>query len=368
MRLLPASAAVLLLLLATPAHAADRTFDGGTRGCRTSDTRINESSGIALSSTRPGAYWTHNDSGDTARWFLLDASTCATLATYALSTPGTPPIAGESSTAIDWEDMARGTTADGRPTLLFADIGDNAQARPATVPPIVYEVLEPTGTLPPGASATDEQPVPLLARHVLVYPSGPKDAESLLFVPQTRQLGIVTKPRAADTSYTGASELYVSPGPLGAMDGEVIALTKTADLDVKALPRQDPMVPESYATTAGDVAPDGRHVVVRTYFDAYEWQVGPTYDLGAALRTAPTRIPLLRTRQGEGIAYGLVGDTLLTTTEGTGANSDPNSGVLDRYALTVTPAATLPELPLPAVGLVLAGLVGFGMLRRVRAA
>ncbi len=260
--------------------------------------------------------------------------------------------------------MAAGVDAQGRPTLLFADIGDNAQARPGTLPPTVYEVLEPDGSLPAGVAATDEQPVPLLARHVLVYPSGPRDAESLLFVRQTRQLAIVTKPRALDQSYTGASELYVAPAALGAAD-EVIMLRKAADLDVLALPRQDPTVPESYAVTAGDVAPDGRHLVVRTYFDAYEWSVGPDFDLGAALATAPSRIFLLRTRQGEGIGYGLDGTTLFTTTEGTGATGSPMSGVVDRYALVQAPPAVVPELPLPA--LVVAVLsVGLGLRLRRR--
>ena len=376
----PALALALLGAAAGPALAADRAFDGGTRGCRFADARINESSGVAASTTRPGTLWTHNDSGDTSRWFLVDGTTCATLATYRLAEAVVPPVEGESPTAIDWEDMASGVDAAGNPTLLFADIGDNAQARPLTIPPTVYEVAEPSGVLPAGVGPMDEQPVPLRAAHQLVYPGTPKDAESLLFVRQTRQLAVVTKPRDLTGAYTGASELYVAPAPLPATSGP-IAMTKTADVDFRTLPRQLPAVPESYATSAGDVAPDGRHVVVRTYFDAYEWPVGPAFDLGAALRTAPLRVPLLLTRQGEGITYGLDGRSLITTSEGAGSGTFiPPGGVLDRYALlvqapaeppTAPPPAVVPEFPLPGVALGLAavlGVAGIALVARRRRA
>src|SRR5438477_556362 len=41
--------------------------------CDLPDERIDESSGLAASRKYPGCLWTHNDSGDSARLFLLDA-------------------------------------------------------------------------------------------------------------------------------------------------------------------------------------------------------------------------------------------------------------------------------------------------------
>jgi hypothetical protein len=73
--------------------------------------------------------FTHNDSGDDARFFAVDDS-CRTLATYVL--PGV-----DSS---DWEDMARGPGPDGKPVLWFGDIGDNAMMRSEVV---VQRVAEP---------------------------------------------------------------------------------------------------------------------------------------------------------------------------------------------------------------------------------
>ena len=356
-------AALLVLAAATPALAADtgRSYDAGTRGCRFTDPRIGESSGVATSSTRPGALWTHNDSGDTSRWFLVDGTTCATLATYRLDLPGVPAVGGESPTALDWEDMTRGVTADGRSTLLFGDIGDNQQARPVKT---VYEVVEPSGTVPAGSTPQTEQPVPVLAVLAVVLPTTPVDAESLLFVRQTRQLGIVSKTRDAAGAYTGMSHLYVSAAPVAETTGPV-TMTDAGLIDVTALPRQNPGDSDSIAATSADMAPDGRHLVVRAYFDAYEYAVGPTYDLAAAIAAPPLHVPLLRTKQGEAITYGDDGRSLITTTEGSGTDGDPTSGVVDRYRLLAdgSPAAALPELPLPALAVV-AGLGVLAMAAR----
>jgi len=74
---------------------------------------INEASGLVASRAHPGWFWTHNDSGDSARIFLIDYS--ATLrSSYYL----------EGITAYDWEDISLMTRGD-KPYLLVADIGDN---------------------------------------------------------------------------------------------------------------------------------------------------------------------------------------------------------------------------------------------------
>src|SRR3546814_16595136 len=56
---------------------------------------INEASGLVASVAHRGCFWTHNDSGDEARVFLVDAS-ARCRATYNLA----------GITAYDWEDIA----------------------------------------------------------------------------------------------------------------------------------------------------------------------------------------------------------------------------------------------------------------------
>jgi len=59
------------------------------------DEAINESSGIVRSHTNPNCFWTHNDSGDKPRLFLVNRDG-KTVARVGLS----------KAKAIDWEDIA----------------------------------------------------------------------------------------------------------------------------------------------------------------------------------------------------------------------------------------------------------------------
>jgi len=244
--------------------------------CRLQDPAIDESSGVAAGA----ALWTHNDSGDGPRFYGIDQDTGATLGTFTV----------DEARADDWEDMARGLTADGRPALFFADIGDNFARRPAVV---VYEVAEPADPREGGL-------VDLVARHELRYDDGSHDAETLLVDPRTRALVVVTKDRA------GVSGVYRADGGV---------LRRVAEIRFDRLVRRAGAYAK--AATAGDVAPDGRRVVVRTPFEAFEWEVGD--DLVAAFAGTPQRVALPRTDQGEAIAYSRDGRSLVTTTEGAGS-------------------------------------------------
>ncbi|RYG86319.1 hypothetical protein EON77_03990 [bacterium] len=74
---------------------------------------IDESSGLARSVRRKGIYWTHNDSGDTARLFgiRLDGTV---VEEHAIA----------NATNVDWEDVA----VDGD-TIWIDDCGNNGNAR-----------------------------------------------------------------------------------------------------------------------------------------------------------------------------------------------------------------------------------------------
>ena len=86
-----------------------------------------ESSGLAVSRTQPGVYWSHNDSGDGPNLYAIDASG-RLLATFQIG----------GAEARDWEDMASGPCigdlapagAAAPPVCLYlADIGDNDRVR-----------------------------------------------------------------------------------------------------------------------------------------------------------------------------------------------------------------------------------------------
>ena len=80
---------------------------------------ISESSGLAASRSTPGAYWTHNDSGDGP--FI-----------YAFDTRGDSygVFRVTSAEARDWEDIAAGPGPQANKSYLYiGDIGDNDAKR-----------------------------------------------------------------------------------------------------------------------------------------------------------------------------------------------------------------------------------------------
>ena len=255
--------------------------------CSLADARINESSGVAAASWSDDVVFTHNDSGDSARFFAVDARTCATRAVFSV----------RGATNVDWEDMARGSAADGTPVLWLADIGDNLATRSSVV---VYEVAEP------GASAAGGT-VPVRNRWTLQYPDGPRDAETLLVDPETSRAVLVSKDAAA-----GRSRAYRVPA---AGSGVLEAL---APLDVKALGGGAFGRP-SWSVTGGATSPDRRAVVLRTYLGAWVWASSPAEPLAAVLARPPEQLEIPLGRQAEAMSFTRSGSGVWITSEGAAA-------------------------------------------------
>jgi hypothetical protein len=282
----PALAAVLAALLVPgPVAAAPQ------RVCRIGDARLDELSGLAA--TADGGYIVVNDGSDFAshrRIFFLDRR-CAV--TRAVAYPSRPR---------DTEDLA--LAADG--TVWVGDIGDNGLNRDTIA----------LWRLAPGART------PRLYR--LAYPDGPHDAEALLLTSAGTPV-IVTKTVAA-------AGVYVPEGPLDA--GRTTPLRRAGGVTLPMTTTSNPFsLPGRLVVTGGAAGPDGRRATLRTYADAFEFDV-PGGDLVRALtRGTPRVIPLPDEPQGESVAYTPDGAALLTVSE-----------------VARQPAGTRPELlryPLP---------------------
>ena len=83
--------------------------------CELTDPRLTEISGMAPSRLHSGVMWVHNDSGDKARLYALQLSNCAVVGELTL----------RDVSARDFEGLATGVDARGRPVLWVGDIGDN---------------------------------------------------------------------------------------------------------------------------------------------------------------------------------------------------------------------------------------------------
>lgn len=269
----------MIAALCALAFVADRTFGQPEELCRVDDERIAESSGLAASRLRPGTFLTHNDSGNPARLYRFD-SKGKVLGEYLV----------EGAANIDWEAMAirRAKLTD---WVYLGDIGDNLEIRPEIH---VYRFAEPV--------ATGQARVDRVERFTLAYPDGPRNAEALLVDPSTGDLWIVTK--------TGKGLAEVYRAALGKPANKV-RLTKVGEILVDTGGAD---ASGGRLVTDGAFSPDGRHVVLRTYTGALEFDVPK--DRRAWWRSKPRPVPVGEGRGGEAIAYSSDGSSLIMTTEG----------------------------------------------------
>lgn len=254
------------------------------------DPAITESSGVAASRRSPGLLWTHNDSG--AGPFV-----------YALGPHGERRgafrLRGVPS-VTDCEDIAVGPGPQpGVPYLYLGDIGDNRRVRKDCV---VWRFPEPTVTRTKPAQTQAPQPLRF------VYPDGPHDAETLMVHPQTGRVYVVTKNKS------GVNGVYTFPMPL--KPNKTVTLARVGTIQIEGEPPFHPNL-----VTGGDIAPDGRRVILRTYWSAYEYTL-PAHQASFDViwKTAPTVVEIPLQPQGEGIGYTYPkGDGLVLTSEGKGA-------------------------------------------------
>jgi len=256
---------------------------------RFQDDDLRESSGLAAASYSDTVFFTHNDSGGRPELFAVD-DRGRTLAR--LRVPG--------AANHDWEDLAR--SREGASGVLWiGDIGDNRAQRLSVA---VYRIPEPRL----GGGRGQRLDTATARKYTLVYPAGGRDAETLLASPEGR-LYLVTKGATGSAVYAAPRELR---------EGAPNRLARIAEVHFHRLPTGATGLRNQVGrllATGGAISPDGRRLVLRTYTDAYEWDL-PNGNVAAGLARPPRHIPLPATEQGEAITYTRTGDALLTSSEG----------------------------------------------------
>ncbi len=250
---------------------------------------VTESSGLVASRSMPGAYWTHNDSGDGPFIYAIGGQG-ETLGVWRVA----------KAQADDWEDISISTVSEGNKSYLYiGDIGDNELARNVIV---VYRVLEPK---PTSEDANSTRAKPRLTEPAeairLRYPDGPHDSETLLVHPTKGNIYVITKvPLENPWIYEAVPPFDLS---------KPITMKRVFELKVPSL--------FGGILTGGSVSPDGKRVAFCDYLQGYEmvlpakakgfdeiWkQPLATFDFG-------------KRKQGEAIAYRLDGKAVLGTSEG----------------------------------------------------
>ena len=208
-------------------------FDTPSRSGKIDRDAISESSGLAVSRDYVDTFWTHNDSGDDARFFAV-SSDGEDLGTVRLT----------AATATDWEAMSIGPC--GAQTCLFiGDVGDNNAQRQGIT---VWRVPEP---VPPG---TDKETIVLGESIEARYPEGAMDCEAIAYDPITGDILLVEK------SWSAKARVHRLPASAWETQGAselTLDYVGTIDFDTDSL--------TGGLVTGADIAPSGFSLFARTY-------------------------------------------------------------------------------------------------------
>lgn len=254
---------------------------------------LTETSGLARSPAAPALIWAHNDSGGGPELFAIGRRG-RHLGAYTLS----------GATATDWEDMAR-LPRPATDVLFVADIGDNPPSDRSAV--VVYRAPEPV------VASSSSRTVAGVEAITLTYGDGPRDAEALLADPVTGDLFVVSK--AWDGTPAG---VYRIPANVAAdPPSEAVTMARVGDVTG---PDGGPLDGGNQSlanlVTAGDVAPNGSIVGLRTYDRVLLYPRAPSDTVADALARTPCEAPVALEPQGEAFGFTLDGRGYLTISEG----------------------------------------------------
>lgn len=241
---------------------------------------LREISGITASRLNPGVFYVHNDSGNGPQVYAINTQG-QHLATINVGTWG----------ARDWEDITVGPgPVDGVNYLYVGEMGDNYAQWPKYY---VLRMPEPqvNSTQPAVTNTINNYDV-----LTYVFPDGPRDAETLMVDPLTKDIFIVSKRETP-------VRLYRMPYPQATTGTNVLQFIGTINA--------------SWAV-GGDISASGYEILVKEPSRVLHWcrQAGQT--IGQAMTNSnPKVLPCATEPQGESVTWTLDGNGYYTISEGT---------------------------------------------------
>jgi hypothetical protein len=250
--------------------------------------QIPEASGIVASYRNKGYLWTHNDSGDRNRIFLLDSKG-----------KGTREFNLEGATNRDWEAISMAQFPEGS-YIYVGEIGDNNAVNAESA---IYRVPEPDIT------ATTAQYVTLknVQKIAFKYPDGPRDAEAFLIDQVSKDIFIISK---RETS----KRLYRLSYP------QSFTQTMTAEF-VQELTFSNGTGSPLYIVD-GNISVDNQEIIIKNYLQIFYWRRGTNETIPEALKRTPKMQPYTAEPQGEGLCFAQDGSGYYTISE-EGNNKTP---------------------------------------------
>lgn len=286
-----------LLLTACPGPAptpdpgvTESSYEDGVDRGIIENPELDEASGIVASKKNEGFLWSHNDSGDSNRLFLID--------TFG---KGMKQFVIQGAENRDWEDIALISDSNGSAVVYLADFGDNSAAYNSYA---IYWFNEPNVSSINNATITGVQKL------TFTLPDGSRDMECLLVDQKTKDVYIISKRETK-------KRLYKIPAG---------SFTNQANVKAEFVQELNFSVPFStidkivtaYYVTAGDISPDNSEILVKNYFECYYWKRRTNETIPEALARTAKQVPYVGNPtepQGEGIAFAADGGGYYTISE-----------------------------------------------------
>jgi len=276
-----------------------RVADTATTG-RLARDDLTESSGAAASATQPGVLFTINDSGNEPLLYATDSTG---------ADRGVWRVAGARND--DWEAIAVASCGnaahespappDGSSCVYIGDTGDNEARRTTRT---IYRLPEPTARPADVVSATARA-----ERLVYEYSDGPHDVEAMYVAPDGDVFLISKRPIKSASGELRQALLFRLPAE--AWQASTPARAELVD--------SLSMVPGSaFGRTITDaaLAPDNRHLAVRTYTQVFIFETD-TATGRVNTQVAPAICNLAGLSiEGEGVTWSDAAGILLLTSEG----------------------------------------------------
>jgi len=272
---------IIVLLLFSPslilAFDDDTTFGAKIDRGLIELNRIKEASGIAASQKNPGVLWTHNDSGGQPEIYAM-RSDGKHLGVFQL----------EGAGLRDWEDIAVGPgSEDGESYIYIGDIGDNDGI---WVEKYIYRLPEPVIDL----NSEPIDTVLAVETITIVYPQNVKrDVETFMVDPLTRDWILISKRE---------ENVLVYRVPFPQSTSETVTAEELASLNFSA-------------AVGGDISPDGKEVLIKTYDKVFYWCRTSGQTLQQMFTKPPVQLPYSFEPQGEAICWAQDAGGYFTTSE-----------------------------------------------------
>ncbi|MEV4416264.1 hypothetical protein [Catellatospora sp. NPDC049609] len=299
-----------------PSGAAPAKAVPGTKVCTITDSRLTELSGMVAAPA--GGFYMINDGSETdpsrEKIFKVSEKCKVSGTSYGYKNDG----------ALDPEDMA--LAPDGK-SIWIADTGDSEITESFTV-----KQKRPSIALWNFTIATGKVTGP----YRMKYPEKKYDAEALLIGKDGSPI-IITK----DWDFAAGPKTHLfSPTewPPAANNTTPVPMKELGSLTLLRTDTNNPFTSLGRRQVTGAAQnSDGTKVVLRTYADAYEWDIKDGDIVGALTKNEPKVTHLPDEPMGEAITYSADGSKFLTISE-TEHTRGPNTKAQSPVLLSYTPS------------------------------